>query len=158
MNQDELAILMHDEISQLLELIDENTIEIQMNDKLLMEEDSERSKHEEIMEHRGTDEINILNDIDKIRRKKGSLLTEKQFQCIAELLEKYPDSHGVIKKRLGLSNTTFYRIKKQIEGSAYLCQSRKRKLRSEDLLSETQKAYLARLLTPPSIPLTIPSI
>ena len=139
MNQDELAILMHDEISLLLELIDENTIEIQMNDKLLIEEDSERSKHEEIMEHRGTDEINILNDIDKIKRKKGSWLTEKQFQCIAELLEKYPDSHGVIKKRLGLSNATFYRIKKQIEGNAYLCQSRKRKLRSKIYLVKHRK-------------------
>ena len=103
-------------------------------------------------------ELSLLDEIDKVQRKRGSWLTKEQYQTIVRLLNKYPGKHKMIKKRFDLSQSILHRILKQATGSAYLSQQAKRKQRSEDRINEKQRLYLARLLASPTTPMTIPFI
>ena len=158
MNHEELADLMNKEIGQLLEITSEETLDIQMNEKLMIEEDSNNRNNTDSIREAGPCGIRLLDDIQNVQRKKGSWLTEEQFQSIVRLLEKYPSSHEIFRKQLNLSQATLHRIKKQATGLTYHCQLAKRKLRCDDRIDELQELFIKRLLAPPTIPLTIPII
>ena len=158
MSHQEIATCLIDEVSRLREQLGENTLSARMDDLSMIEDENNQRNDVDGIEKQNLAELSLLDEIDKVQRKRGSWLTEEQYQTIVRLLNKYPGKHKVIKKRLGLSQSTLHRIQKQATGSAYLCQQAKRKQRNEDRIDEKQRLYLTRLLAPPTTPMTIPFI
>ena len=112
-HREKLADIMNKEIRQLLELMSEEILDIQMNEKLMIEENSNNRNSTDNRREARLCGIRLLDDIQNVQKKKGSLLTEEQFKSIVRLLEKYLSSHEIIRKQLNLSHAILHRIKKQ---------------------------------------------
>ena len=109
----DIAELLNKEIESLLDQLDENTIDVYVNDMLIIKDDSDNSNKSDKEIYAELSGFKLLDNIENIKWKKRSWITEEQFQNISQLLDKYPNSHRVIKKHQGISQSTLYRIKKQ---------------------------------------------
>ena len=74
-----------------------------MDDLSMIEDENNQRNDVDGIEKQNLAELSLLDKIDKVQRKRGSWLTEEQYQTIVRLLNKYSGKHKVIKKRLCLS-------------------------------------------------------
>ena len=82
----DIAELLNKEIESLLDQLDENTIDVYVNDMLIIKDDSDNSNKSDKEIYAELSGFKLLDNIENIKWKKRSWITEEQFQNIPNCL------------------------------------------------------------------------
>ena len=81
---------------------------------------------------------------------KGKSHTIEKLGELSRILEKFPDNYMKIRRALKIPNSSFYKIKKEIEALNNPIFQSKRKSQNHSNLSVLEKEYISILVKPPT--------
>ena len=157
LNHSQLKELMDQNVEKLLTRINEQNIDVDLNEGLNFSE-TEEDKEVKELSSRYYDLFKDIQSTSLKSKRKRVRFNETQRVELKILLSKYPDEHQAIRKALKIPWSTFSRLKRESIDNIWRRRDIKYSTSSITTLDLEQKAYIKRLMQPPTFPITVNEI
>ena len=155
MDENELSLLAKESIFELTRDIREEYLETDFVNKLDISDKIHEFGVNTNKNHTECQLLKELEEMEKFWRKKSWWLTKSYIQHVLQLLRKYPNHHKAIIKALKISRSTYRRIKLSINEQNLIGTINWKWRKNREILRFTEKAYIEKLISLPTHPVTV---
>ena len=149
---------MNRNVEDLVTRINERYIEEDFQEDLIIFDEEEIKRPNELLKSKEYKLFQELSSTNLSNKKKGSRFSNEQLEELKILLKRYPGDHIKIRKALKIPPSTFCRLKQKIEFDGWKMNTIKQKWNLKSSLDFEKKAYVSRLVQPPTVPITTTDI